>query len=78
MDGVAEVTVAGCPDDILGEVPVAFVIPSPGRNGLCEQDVLERCNRQLPRHKQIRRVEILESIPRTPSGKIKRHELRVT
>jgi acyl-CoA synthetase (AMP-forming)/AMP-acid ligase II len=76
LDGVADVAVAGQPDEILGEVAVAFVTPAPDRNGLAAEAVVEHCARLLPRHKQVHRVVLTDTIPKTPSGKVKRQELR--
>ena len=74
--GVADAAVVGWPDDILGQVVVAYVTLFAGHSGLNAETVLQRCNELLPRHKQVRRVEVVDSIPKTGSGKIKRHELR--
>lgn len=76
LEGVADVAVVGRADPIMIEVPVAFVIPAQERNGLTEQRVLEHCRRTLPRYKQVREVRLISKLPRTSSGKIKRHELR--
>ncbi len=76
LEGVADAVVVGCPDAMLGEVPVAFVVPAAERNGLTEDAILQHCRKSLPRYKQLRRAEFREFLPRTNSGKIKRHELR--
>lgn len=76
LDGVAEVAVAGLPDAIWGETPVAFVVPSRSAAAPTEREILEHCRRNLPRYKQLHAVQFVESVPRTSSGKIKRTELR--
>lgn len=76
MDGIAEVAVVGCPDDILGEVVVAFIVPSLSGDGPSEEAVIKHCKRILPRHKQVRRVHTVEALPKTSSDKVKRAELR--
>jgi len=76
LDGVADAAVVGAADPMMGEVPAAFVVPSADRNGLSEEGVIEHCRKNLPRYKQLRRVELTDFLPRTNSGKIKRHELR--
>jgi len=76
MEGVADVAVVGAADDILGEVAVAFVIRSAGFDGVAQESIIKYCQRILPRYKQVRRVDFVDSIPRTPSGKVKRHELQ--
>jgi len=75
IDGVAEAAVVGLPDDLLGEVPVAFVVPSDGV-GLSEEAILDHFRRMLPRHKQVRRALLVDTLPRTSSGKIRRSALR--
>jgi fatty-acyl-CoA synthase len=73
---VADVAVVGLPDEIWGELPVAFVVPSVNGSTLEEGDIVEHCRRQLPRYKTIRGVHFLPSLPKTSSGKTKRAELR--
>jgi len=76
MEGIAEAAVVGLPDDLLGEVPVAFVVASDGGAGPSEEAILDHCRRLLPRHKQVRRALLVDTLPRTSSGKVKRAELR--
>ena len=76
--GVAEVAVIGQPDEFLGESLVGFVVPSPSAQQLDEDSLLEHARKQLPRYKQVRTIRIVESLPKTSSGKIKRNELRAT
>jgi long-chain acyl-CoA synthetase len=72
--GVAQVAVVGAPDEFLGEAPVAFVV----RDGtaLTEEEILQAAQQRLPRYKSVRRVYLVEELPRTTSGKVKRAELR--
>lgn len=74
--GVAEVAVAGVPDEIWGEAPVAFVVRSAGDATATEPEILECCRRHLPRYKLVREVRFVESLPRTATGKIRRSALR--
>jgi malonyl-CoA/methylmalonyl-CoA synthetase len=70
--GVAEAAVVGVPDDVRGEVPVAFIVPDDG----FDPDALERCCReQLASFKVPRRFVQVESIPRTALGKVQKHLL---
>ncbi|HXH41223.1 MAG TPA: AMP-binding protein, partial [Thermoanaerobaculia bacterium] len=70
--GVAEAAVVGMPDEVRGEVPVAFIIPLDG----FDPDALERCCReQLASFKVPRRFVPVESIPRTALGKVQKHLL---
>jgi len=69
--GVAEAAVVGEPDDIRGEVPVAFIVATD-----FNPDALERCCReQLASFKVPRRFVQVESIPRTALGKVQKHLL---
>jgi malonyl-CoA/methylmalonyl-CoA synthetase len=69
--GVAEAAVVGEPDDVRGEVPVAFIVATD-----FNPDALERCCReQLASFKVPRRFVQVESIPRTALGKVQKHLL---
>jgi acyl-CoA synthetase (AMP-forming)/AMP-acid ligase II len=75
LNEVAEAAVVGKPDEIFGEIPVAFVVPAP--DGTCTPEiVLAHAQRTLPRYKAVREVHIVETLPRTSSGKVRRTELR--
>ncbi|MFH1924580.1 MAG: class I adenylate-forming enzyme family protein [Planctomycetota bacterium] len=78
LDGVAEVAVAGLPDDIWGEIPVAFVVPSPTQAVPTQREILKHCRRHLPRYKLVHAVRFVDCLPKTSSGKIRRTELRDT
>lgn len=72
---IADVAVIGVPDDEAGELPMAFVVPAPGSNPTLEtlQGYLEG---RLSHYKQIRRMEVVEEIPKSAAGKILRRLLR--
>jgi acyl-CoA synthetase (AMP-forming)/AMP-acid ligase II len=67
---VADAAVTGRPDPRTGEVPVAFVV------GTADPDALRAwvAERVAP-HKRLAAVTLVESIPRTPSGKVIRRAL---
>ena len=68
--GVAEAAVVGVPDEVRGEVPVAFIV------GEADPAELDRvCRAQLASFKVPRRFERVESIPRTALGKVQKHLL---
>ncbi|WP_371523114.1 type I polyketide synthase [Kitasatospora sp. NBC_01300] len=69
--GVRDAVVLGLPHAVLGEVPVAFVVPGP--EGLDPRRVLDVCRSQLADHKVPVEVREIAAVPRTPSGKIVRH-----
>lgn len=75
LDGVAEVAVIGAPDDRLGEVGKAFVVALPGFK-LDEKIVIDHARTFLANFKIPRSVEFLEVLPRNPSGKVVKPQLR--
>jgi acyl-CoA synthetase (AMP-forming)/AMP-acid ligase II len=75
MPEVAQCAVVGVPDEILGEAIVAFVVPVQGQP-LGEPQVLRVCHEHLPRFKMPSHVRIVDSLPRTDTGKLRRSELR--
>jgi fatty-acyl-CoA synthase len=74
-DGVLEAAVVGRADDRWGEVPVAYVVlRSPGSTGADE--LVEHCQAQLARFKVPKEITFLDALPRNPSGKVLKRELR--
>ncbi len=74
-EAVLEAAVVGRPDDRWGEVPVAFVVLRPGCSAGPEE-LVEHCRGQLARFKVPKAVTFLEALPRNPSGKVLKRELR--
>ena len=80
VPGVLEVAVVGRPDDMLDEVPVAFV-EAPGvatatARAELSRRVLEQCKQQLADFKLPREVIVVEQIPRVTLGKLDKKSLR--
>ena len=73
---VEEVAVFGIPDPDWGEVPVAAVRTSPGST-LRPEDVTDLVAAQLDRRSRPRQVLFVDNLPRTPTGKIRRQDLRL-
>ncbi|WP_338674984.1 thioester reductase domain-containing protein [Streptomyces sp. SCSIO 30461] len=71
--GVADAAVGGEPHEVLGEVPVAYVVPGP--EGVDVPALLEHCRARLSFFKVPEKVYAVERVPRTASGKITRHLL---
>jgi acyl-CoA synthetase (AMP-forming)/AMP-acid ligase II len=72
--GVADVAVIGIPDEECGELPKAFVVSS--NDGLDHGELMEWVSDQVSPQKRIRLVEEIDEIPKSPSGKILRRELK--
>jgi len=75
---VRDCGVVAKPDVAAGEIPCAFVVL---REGFTPSDALDKELRdfvadRLAHHKQPREIHFVEVVPRTPSGKILRRELR--
>jgi acyl-CoA synthetase (AMP-forming)/AMP-acid ligase II len=72
---IAEVAVAGVPDDHWGEVVTAFVVLRPGQT-VAVEDLRRHCEGKLTPYKHPRAVILVESIPRTKTtGQIQRRQL---
>jgi acyl-CoA synthetase (AMP-forming)/AMP-acid ligase II len=72
---VADVAVIGIPDDEAGEVPKAFVTAVEGETVTLEE-IQALVAEHLVSYKQIKVLEVIESIPKSAAGKILRKELR--
>jgi acyl-CoA synthetase (AMP-forming)/AMP-acid ligase II len=73
--GVADVAVIGTPHERWGEIVTAVVVPREG--GAVDPDDLVRFARErLAGYKLPRVVELVDELPRTPSGKVLKRELR--
>ncbi|MDQ0687998.1 acyl-CoA synthetase (AMP-forming)/AMP-acid ligase II [Streptomyces achromogenes] len=71
--GVADAAVAGVAHKTLGEVPVAYVVPTAGE--LDVEAVLSACRRRLSAFKLPEEIHEVPEIPRDPAGKVARRLL---
>jgi acyl-CoA synthetase (AMP-forming)/AMP-acid ligase II len=76
--GVADVAVIGVPHERWGETPMAIIVRAPGEAGeaLTEQDVIAYSREHLAKFKCPTGVDWIEALPRNPSGKILKKDLR--
>ena len=74
-DAVLEAAVVARPDERWGEVPVAFVVLHPQVETTAGA-LLDHCQGQLARFKVPKAITFLEALPRNPSGKVLKRELR--
>ena len=72
---IGQVAVIGMPDDRLGEVAVATVVPAPEAD-LSETDVIAWCRDQMANYKVPRRVRFTDALPLNASGKVLKYVLR--
>jgi len=72
---VLEAAVVARPDERWGEVPYAFVVLREGYR-VTSDELIEFCGQRLAKFKIPRQVEFLGTLPRTPSGKVLKRELR--
>lgn len=73
--GVKEAAVIGVPDELHGEVPVAYVVCDPDSKQ--DQDsITAYCADKLAKYQIPRTIYIVEDLPKTPTGKILKRELR--
>ncbi|KAM2231062.1 hypothetical protein ACFX1S_015401 [Malus domestica] len=71
---VEDAAVIPYPDEDVGQIPMAYVVRKPGSN-ITEALVMDFVAKQVAPYKKIRRVAFINSIPKSPAGKILRREL---
>jgi acyl-CoA synthetase (AMP-forming)/AMP-acid ligase II len=72
---VQDVAVIGVHDDDGEEIPKAFIVRTPGSTAT-EDDLMAFVAEQAAPYKRVRRVEFIEAVPKSASGKILRRQLR--
>ncbi|SHE84973.1 4-coumarate--CoA ligase [Loktanella atrilutea] len=74
MDGVTDAAVVGLPDPDAGEIPMAFVVRTD--DGPDAEAIKDHLSRTLSSYKQVHRIDFVDTIPKSASGKILRRLLR--
>jgi long-chain acyl-CoA synthetase len=72
--GVLEAAVVGVPDDDHGEEVVALIVPSP-ETGLDPEAVKTFAREHLAAYKYPRRVVVVETLPKGPTGKVSKRDI---
>jgi long-chain acyl-CoA synthetase len=73
---VAEAAVVGAPDPRHGEEIKAVIAKRAGHEATTAQDIIDYCREHLAAYKYPRIVEFLPALPKGPTGKILKRELR--
>lgn len=73
--GVAEVAVVGLPDSKYGEVTSAWIVPHTGAE-LTPEILRDYCRGQIAHYKIPHYIAIVPELPRTVTGKVRKHVLR--
>lgn len=73
--GVLESAVFGIPDDQWGEAVKAVVVMKPGQSAT-EREIIDVAAQHLASYQKPKSVDFVESLPKAPTGKILKRELR--
>jgi acyl-CoA synthetase (AMP-forming)/AMP-acid ligase II len=75
-EAVLEAAVVAMPDARWGEVPRAFVVLKPGQDALTTEALIAHCRARLAGFKTPKEIVFIDTLPRTPSGKVLKRQLR--
>jgi acyl-CoA synthetase (AMP-forming)/AMP-acid ligase II len=74
-DAVVEAAVVGRPDRRWGEVPIAYVVLAEGRAD-AKDELQAHCIERLAKFKVPKEFHVLDALPRNPTGKVLKRDLR--
>ena len=72
---ISDVAIIGLPDEVWGEAITAIVVPVPGQS-VDEKEVIGWCKENMARYKVPKKVIVMDELPRNPSGKVLKRDLR--
>ncbi len=73
-EGVEEIAIVGVADEILGQALKAFIVLD-GKSPFEKRGFLRFCKEHLPQYKIPKSIECVDGLPKTASGKVKKHLL---
>lgn len=77
LPGITEVAIIGVTDRVMGQVIKAFVVRSSGEDQQIEpRDIMRYCKQNLAMYKIPKHIEFVEDLPKTASGKVRKHLLK--
>ncbi|WP_377520208.1 class I adenylate-forming enzyme family protein [Priestia megaterium] len=74
VDGVLEVAVVGMPDDLWGEIPVAYIVKD-SSSSLTKEAVISYCRERVASYK-VPKVEFIQQLPKNVLGKVFKRKLK--
>ncbi len=76
VEGVAEAAVIGVADPVTGEAVVAYVRAPGADPAAIEEAAHAHCEQRLARFKRPSRIEVVDALPKTGTGKVQKGRLR--
>ena len=73
---VQEVAVIGLPHEKWVEAVTAVIVPKAGEK-IAEEEIVDLCRRELAAFKCPKKVIVVDALPKTPTGKILKREMRI-
>lgn len=73
---VLEAAAIGVPDELRGQVVKAFIVSKQGGSDSLIASIQNTVRSQLAAHEYPRQLEFVDSLPKTPAGKVHRKKLR--
>jgi long-chain acyl-CoA synthetase len=74
-EAVGQAAVVGAPHPLTGETVIAYVVPRAGAS-VDTDELAGRCRTKLARYKCPTRIDVVDDLPYTATGKVRRGELR--